>query len=322
MFPDPFSGIAGGIVAAFAAVLRALARSFLSGLAAPMARYVLHTPDLGAEPTLRRVWLLALAVLWSCAGLIVALAATASIAGGTQRAATAAREAFGGRLLGGLLTASVALPLVALEVQLANRMVDPFLAGATDTTNSPLWQALHAALSGDLGASLALLVTTLVAVALLVALVVVGLARWATLWLLVGLAPLVMGFGVLPGGVGLARLWWRLQLAAVFLPMANAVLLATYAAMFASQRTGLVGALSGVAVLALMAKLPGWVAGAAVGVEGHDLTRRLHHGGRAARGVAVALALAPNAAAVRTAGGATSYRSEFEEPEGGGGDDR
>lgn len=53
-----------------------------------------------------------------------------------------------------------------------------------------------------------------------------------------------------------------LQLVTVFLPSPT-VLLGTYVAMFASERTGLVGALAGIAVLGLMAKLRAWGAGMA-----------------------------------------------------------
>ena len=49
-------------------------------VAAPVARYVLSTPDLQTEPTLRSFWLVALTALTACAGLLVALAGLAMIA--------------------------------------------------------------------------------------------------------------------------------------------------------------------------------------------------------------------------------------------------
>jgi hypothetical protein len=285
---DAVGGFVGGqIVEATTGLLRALSQDFLSQLAAPVARYVLSTPDLLAEPTLRQSWLVSLSALSVCAGLLVALAGLALIPGSTTRLGRSAREAVGVRLGGCLLTAAVSLPLVALEVQLANRLVAAFVADGFAAGDNPLWTALSQAAQGDAGAGLALLVTTAVGVVLLVGLVVIGLARWATLWLLVILAPVVMGFALLPGGESAARLWWRLQLATVFLPVANAVLLGTYVAMFTSEQSGLVGALAGVAVLALMAKLPSWIAGAAVGVDSGELTGRVRHGGRVARRVVV-----------------------------------
>ncbi len=96
-------------------------------------------------------------------------------------------------------------------------------------------------LQGDIGGSLALLVTTLVAVVFLVVLTVLGLARWATLWLLVVLAPFAAGLSLLPSGGAAMRAWWRLQVTAVFLPIAHAVLIATWLAMFSSNKTGFVG---------------------------------------------------------------------------------
>ena len=273
--PNPLDWAGDRIVDGVKALLRGIVNDFVDGLVAPVARFVLHTPDLLAEPTLRRLWAVSLAVLFAVAGLLVAISATAMVTGST-RLGLAAREAVSTRLAGCLLTAAISLPLVALEVQLANRVVDAFLADGFTAASNPLWTTLGKSISGNAAGGLALLISSVVAVVLLVALVVLGLARWATLWLLVVLAPIGMGFALLPGGAGVARAWWRLQLAAVFLPIANAVLLATYVAMFSSEQSGLVGALSGIAVLALMSKLPAWAAGAAIGVDGHDVTARAH----------------------------------------------
>ena len=292
--PNPFDGIGsfvgGRIVDAVTALLRALSEDFLNQLAAPVARYVLQTPDLLAETTLRRYWLISLAALTACSGLLIAIAGVAMIPGRSSRFSLAAREAVGVRLGACLLTAAMSLPVVALEVELANRLSDAFVAEGFASGDNPLWTALNQAVRGDAGAGLALLVATTVGVVLLVSLLVVGLIRWATVWLLIVLAPVAMGFALLPGGAGVARLWWRLQVATVFLPVANAVLLGTYVAMFTSEQTGLVGALSGVAVLALMTKLPAWVAGVAVGVEAHDVAHRLRRGGRTAQRVVVTTA--------------------------------
>ena len=274
--PNPLDWAGDRIVDGVKALLRGIVEDFVDGLVASVARFVLHTPDLLAEPTLRRLWAVSLAVLFAVAGLLVAISATAMVTGST-RMGLAAREAVSTRLAGCLLTAAISLPLVALEVQLANRVVDAFLADGFTAASNPLWATLGKSIGGNAAGGLALLVSSVVAVVLLVALVVLGLARWATLWLLVVLAPIGMGFALLPGGAGgagVARAWWRLQLAAVFLPIANAVLLATYVAMFSSEQSGLVGALSGIAVLALMSKLPAWAAGAAIGVDGHDVTAR------------------------------------------------
>lgn len=283
--PNPLDWARDRIVDGFESLLRRVVEDFMDGLVEPVSRFVLHTPDLLGEPTLRRLWLVSLGVLFAVAGLLVAISATA-MATGSTRMGLAAREAVSTRLAGSVLTAAVSLPLVALEVQLANKVVDAFVAEGFDAASNPLWKTLGKAALGDPGSGFALLISSVVAVVLLVTLVVLGLARWATLWLLVVLAPVGMGFALLPGGAGVARTWWRLQLAAVFLPIANAVLLATYLAMFSSESSGLVGALSGIAVLALMSKLPAWAANAAIGVDGHDMTSRAHHARNTVRRVA------------------------------------
>jgi TctA family transporter len=108
------------------------------------------------------------------------------------------------------------------------------------------------------------------------------------------------------------RAWWRLQVTAVFLPIAHAVLIATWLAMFSSNKTGFVGALAGVATLALMAKLPGWAAGAAMGLDGGNVVhqvRRTHGYARMAVRTAVAAKTGGASAVARTAvGGALPPR--------------
>jgi hypothetical protein len=304
--PNPFGFVGDGIGSLIRGLLRDLVDDFLKNLAEPVLRYVLHTPDLLAEPTLRRLWATSLAALFVLAGLLVGIAGTAMITGSSTRMGVAAREAVGVRLASALLTAAVSLPVVALEVQLANKLVDALTAAGLDGAADPISSVFIRNLQGDLGSSLALLVTTLVAVVFLVVLTVLGLARWATLWLLIVLAPFAAGLSLLPSGGGAMRAWWRLQVTAVFLPIAHAVLIATWLAMFSSDKTGFVGALAGVATLALMAKLPGWAAGAAMGLDGGDVTRRVYRGHllsrRVVRTVAAAKTGGASEAARTTAG--------------------
>lgn len=301
--PNPFEFVGDKIGSAIRGLLHDLVDDFLKNLAEPVLRYVLHTPDLLAQPTLRMLWATSLAALFILAALLVCIAGTAMITGSSTRIGMAAREAVGVRLASALLTAAVSLPVVALEVQLANRLVDALTSAGLNDAADPMTSIFLRHLSGDLGSSLAMLVTTLVGVVFLVTLTILGLARWASLWLLIVLAPFAMGLSLLPSGDGAARAWWRLQITAVFLPIAHAVLIATYVAMFSSDKNGFVGALAGVATLALMAKLPGWAAGAAIGLDSGDLTRRLHRThllvNRASRAVA----------AVKTGGASEVARS-------------
>lgn len=256
--------VAGQLVGALAGVLRAVVSSLLHGLLVPVSAYLLHTPPLLAQPGLRRLWLTALAALFALAGVLTAVAALAGIVTPRWRAGSA------GRIVLGLLTAATALPLVALEAQLANALVDAFLPAGAELARGPLVGALTAAVAGSGTARLGLLLVAATGTILLAALALEALLRWAVLWLLVILAPLVMALGMLPGGVPTVRLWWRLQVGAVFLPVAHAALLAAYAALFASTR-GLTAALAGVAVLALLARLPLWVAGQAVHLGPREL---------------------------------------------------
>lgn len=317
--PDPLAGvgnyIVGHVAEAVAGLLTALSGDFLSQLAAPVARFVLSTPDLTTQPTLVHYWLVSLAISGACLGLLLAIAGTAIVTGPTNRLAMAARESLGIRLVGGAATAAVSLPLVALEVALANRVVTAFIGAGFATGHSPLLTALDHTAHGDAGAGLALVVTTTVGVVLLVTLLIEALVRWATLWLLVVLAPVAMSLSVLPGGQSYAHVWWRLQTVTVLLPIANAVLLGTYVAMFTSDTTGLVGALAGVALLALMTKIPSWAAGAALHTSGREVSARLRTVHRSVTSVASA-AGATGGRGARGAGGSAGAAAPVLTPAG------
>jgi hypothetical protein len=250
-----FTG-AGGAVAGAAG---ALARS-LSG---PFADYLLHTRGL-TDPRLVSLWRTSLACL---AAALVLPAAICGLAVITGRAGPA--PAWGRSRLAALATAVGALPATVAEAALANALTAALLPHG----GPGLWQRL--AEPAGAGRDIALTVGALVSCGLLLVVAVLALARWATLWLLIGLAPVAMGFALLPGGDRLVATWWRLQLAAIFLPVGQAVALATYLAMFAGSRDPLVGCLAGIAVLVLVAKLPAWAAGIAVGVETRDFTARI-----------------------------------------------
>lgn len=281
LVPDVIPDFLGGqLLSAVSELLAELTRDFSAGLTAPVGRFVLSTPDVLAEPMLRRVWAVSFACLLLLAAVAVGISGVAMITGRLTSVGQAARESVGVRLPSALLTAAVSLPLVALEVELANALCQALLSvdstGRLGRGELPGMTAPTA--GGGAQAGLALLVTLAVGVVLLVALVVLALARWATLWLLIVLAPLAAAFGLLPGGGGVLRVWWRLQLVTVFLPVANAALLATYLAMFRSEQTGLLGALSGVAVLALLTKLPAWASGTALGLQGAEVSSRVRRG--------------------------------------------
>src|SRR5579859_4027913 len=79
--PNPLDLVGEHAVAAVRALFRAVEDDFLANLAAPIARYVLRTPDLLAEPGLTRAWGVSLGCLLAVAGLLVALAGAASVPG-------------------------------------------------------------------------------------------------------------------------------------------------------------------------------------------------------------------------------------------------
>jgi hypothetical protein len=270
--PGVGSLFTGSLTAGFAGLLRAVVAGFLTVLADPITRFVLHTPDPADSHGLRAVWAASLAVQLALTGLLVAVAGLGLVPG--SRVSAAAREALTVRLPAGVATGVMALPLVALEASLSNTVTSALLPNSGGI--GALLDGARGGLSGSVTGGLALLVTGAVMVVLLVGLAVTGLARFAVVWALIALAPIAMAAATLPGGAALARLWWRLQLAAVFLPVAEAVLVLTFHALSpVTGGTGIVGALAGVAVLSIMGKLPGWAGGAALGLEPRPTVARL-----------------------------------------------
>ncbi|MHB2022273.1 MAG: hypothetical protein ACYCO3_02920 [Mycobacteriales bacterium] len=248
---DPFRG-AG-------ALFGAPATQIADALAGPLARYLLATRGLQSH-RLAGLWALSLACLAAALVLPVTLWGLTLITGapaGPLRIRVAA-----------LATAVVALPATRAEASLANALSALLLP----RPDPRLWRAL--AVPAGAGRAVTATVAAAIAALLLLVVAVLALARWASLWLLVGLAPIAMGFALLPGPGRLLGTWWRLQLTAVFLPVAQAVLLASYLAMFAGGADPLTAALAGLAVLVLLAKLPAWAAGLALGVETRDFTGR------------------------------------------------
>jgi hypothetical protein len=75
--PNPLGFVGDGIGSLIRGLLRDLVDDFLKNLAEPVLLYVLHTPDLLAEPTLRRLWATSLAALFVLAGLLVGIASPA-----------------------------------------------------------------------------------------------------------------------------------------------------------------------------------------------------------------------------------------------------
>lgn len=250
---DPFRG-AGDLVAG-------TATQIADALAGPLARYLLATRGLDTRQ-LAGLWRISLAALAAALVLPLALWGVATISG--------ARPAFPARLgFAALLTAAVALPATRAEAELANALSALLLP----RPDRQLWRGLT--VPAGAGRSLTATVGAGVAALLLLVVAVLALTRWATLWLLVALAPLAMGFALLPGAHRLVGTWWRLQVTALFLPVAQAVVLSSYLAMFSRFADPLTAALAGIAVLVLLAKLPAWAGGLAVGVETRDLTGRL-----------------------------------------------
>lgn len=170
-------------------------------------------------------------------------------------------------------TAKVLVPRVALAAILANASLA--LCGALVALNNALVAALlgpgGAAVFAEFAAALGVtdplhtmvgILVGIVAAVLALLLVVLFVGRALLLLLLTVLAPLALATYALPQTSEVARVWWRVFLALLFVQVVQAMLVAVAVTVFghtdwiAEPASGLVSALLAVTVLYLLFRLP------------------------------------------------------------------
>lgn len=222
------------------------------------ARTVFTTPDLGSQPRLMSLWKLSLGIADATLILFAVIGAAIVMTDGGMGARLTAKEVLP-RLLAGAAAANLSLVFVTQVTRLANSVAEA-IVGAGGDPRSVSEQMAELVAGAFTNPFLALL--GLVVVVLGVLVVAVYVLRIAALVVLVAGAPLLLVCHALPQTEHLARAWWRATLAALTVPIAQALVLAAALRIALSSellglsKSGLVDLLVVSCLLYLMYKIP------------------------------------------------------------------
>lgn len=222
------------------------------------ARTVFSTPDLTTQPRLTSLWRVSLGIADAALVLFAVGGGAVVMTGGGVNARLTAKEILP-RLLIAAIAANLSLLVVAQVTAIANSVAQAIVGAGGDprSVSEEMAELVSGAFTNPF---LALLGLVVVVLGLFV--VAVYVMRIAVLVVLVAGAPLLLVCHALPHTEQLARLWWRATLAALFVPVAQALLLAATLRILLSSEllglssSGLVDLLVVSCLLYLMFKVP------------------------------------------------------------------
>jgi hypothetical protein len=222
------------------------------------ARTVFSTPDLTSQPRLLSLWRVSLGIADAALVLFAVGGGALVMTGGGVNARLTAKELLP-RLLLGALAANLSLLVVTQVTTVANSVAQAIVGAGGDprSVSEEMADLVSGAFTNPF---LALLGLVVVVLGLFV--VAVYVLRIAVLVVLVAGAPLLLVCHALPHTEQLARLWWRATVAALFVPVAQALLLAATLRILLSSEllglssSGLVDLLVVSCLLYLMFKVP------------------------------------------------------------------
>jgi hypothetical protein len=186
------------------------------------SRTVFTTPDLTSQPRLVSLWKVAVGIADATLILFAISGGAIVMTNGGLGARLTAKEMLP-RLLLGAAAANLSLLVVAQVTRLSNSVAEA-VVGAGGDPRSVSEQMAELVSGAFTNPFLALLGLVVVVLGLFV--VAVFVLRIAALVVLVAGAPLMLVCHALPHTEHLARLWWRAVLAALLVPVAQALVLA------------------------------------------------------------------------------------------------
>jgi hypothetical protein len=249
----------GQLAAAIGAWIRGAAADLFAPAIAVVGQLLFQTPAVDAIPAVGQVWATVRDLANALFVLAFAVIGVLVMAAGGYDARYAAK-----RLLPRVVVAAVlvngSLAICALLIEIDNLLVGALVGMAPGA----LLAGQVAGLAGqDAGATQVLGVLLLIAAAVLaLVLVAVAIGRDLVLVVLTALAPLFLAAAALPQLEDIARLWWRVFTALVFVQVLQAALIATAFALLVNTDwlgapgSSAVAGLSLVAVLYLLVRLP------------------------------------------------------------------
>jgi len=222
------------------------------------ARTVFTTPELTSQPRLVSLWRLSLGIADAALVVFAVVGGGVVMTGGGVGARMTAKEMLP-RLLAAALAANLSLLFVGQAARFCNSIAEA-IVGAGGDPRSVSEQMAELVSGAFTNPFLALLGLVVVVLGLFVVAVLV--LRIAVLVVLVAGAPLLLVCHALPQTEHLARLWWRATIAALAVPIAQALILAVALRIVLSSELlglssgGLVDLLVVSCLLYLMFKVP------------------------------------------------------------------
>ncbi|MDP9222817.1 MAG: hypothetical protein M3P18_02995 [Actinomycetota bacterium] len=248
----------GGIRDAINGWFKSIVESALTPVFDLFSRTVFSTPDLSSQARLVSLWRVALGIADAALVLFAVGGGAIVMTTGDVSAALPAKE-----MLPRLLTSAGAANLSLVAVSTVARVSNSVVAAVIGSGGNPrsVSQQMTKLISGAF-ANPFLSLFGLVVIVLGLLVVAVFVLRIAALVVLVGGAPLMLICHALPQTEHLARLWWRAMFAALWVPLGQALVLATALRVVLSgdllglSSNGLVDLLVVACLLYLMAKIP------------------------------------------------------------------
>lgn len=202
---------------------KGIVESALSPVFDLFSRTVFTTPDLAAQSRLVSLWKVSVGIADAILVLFAVTGGAIVMTNGGVGARLTAKEMLP-RLLVGAAAANLSLVVVVQATRLTNSVAEA-VVGAGGDPRSVSEQMAELVSGAFTNPFLALLGLVVVVLGLLV--VAVFVLRIAALVVLVAGAPLLLVCHALPHTEHLARLWWRAMAAALLVPVAQALVLAT-----------------------------------------------------------------------------------------------
>ena len=227
--PFDLGGLIGGAINEWFA---GLVKSALDPAMVLVGRTLLSTPQIAGQASVRSYWQASLGVADALLVLLVIAGGVLVMSHETLQSRYTLKDVLP-RLAVAAVAANLSLIVCEQMVSVANALASGLLGGGVspEQAGHTLQTLVLRAIESE---GIFLVLVALVCAVLAVALIVVYLVRSACIIFLVGAAPVCLLAHGLPQ-TGLARLWWRLMIAALGVQVAQAVVLAGAVHVFFSQ---------------------------------------------------------------------------------------
>ena len=261
-----FFDIPGKVKKAIDDWFRGLVKDALNPALKLVGHTLLSTPQVTGQPKVVQFWTYTLGIANGLLVLLIVIAWAIVMGHETVQTRYALKDALP-RVLLAAVAANASLAISGQMVSIANALSSGFLAGGVDPAKA------SERLSQDVvqyvtGGGIFLILLGLVCAVFAVVLLVLYIIRAALILLLVCAAPIMLLGHALPQTEGIAQLWWRAMTAALFVQVAQALILALavqvfftpsgHGALGLSAAGGLIDVLVALCLLWLLVKVPFW----------------------------------------------------------------